>query len=200
MLVNSHISVLRSRMPGVASLLMCCLIVGCAEKKAEPEVVPVTGKVLLDGEPLEFGTVTFQPLRGQPAKGEIQPDGTFELSTFAPGDGAPVGKHQVRITCYESQRPGAEQNTNAETLGESLIPEKYLNFATSGIEVSVVSGGNKPFLFQLTREQHEASDEEDKAETSQSLENTTPTDKEESPDEQTEPVTDTETETSTPQQ
>lgn len=136
------------------------LFVGC-ESAQPPDVVPVTGKVLLDGAPLEYGSVTFQPLRGQPARGKIQSDGTFSLSTYAPGDGAKVGKHQVRVTCYESQEPGqATADGPAEALGNSLIAEKYTRFATSGLEVSVLAGGNKPFVFELETEEVEPAEDE----------------------------------------
>ena len=38
------------------------------------------------------GTVTFLSDGGQVATGEIQPDGTYKLSTFAEGDGALPGQ------------------------------------------------------------------------------------------------------------
>jgi hypothetical protein len=34
-------------------------------------MVPVTGTVHYNGRPLEFGSVTFQPRSGQPARGVI---------------------------------------------------------------------------------------------------------------------------------
>lgn len=128
-------------------------ISGCTEREV-PEVVPIQGTVLLDGAPLKFGTVTFQPTRGQPARGEITADGEFRLSTYRLGDGAAVGRHKVKVACYTSQDPAVknEQGGKSESLGASLIPERYTRFDTSGLEVAVLSGGNKPFVLELSSE------------------------------------------------
>ena len=99
--------------------------VGC---NSNPETAPVEGKVLLDGKPLKFGSVMFQNAKGgQPATGEIQPDGSFTLSTYAPEDGAVVGEHRVRITCYSMQDPAvrAQAGPMGDSLGILLIPQKY---------------------------------------------------------------------------
>lgn len=121
--------------------------VGC---ERGPQLVPVEGRVTYQGKPLQFGSVTFQPPRGQPAKGKIQPDGTFALSTFTRGDGAVTGPHKVRITCYESQRADATQVTGEQSLGASLIPRRYTFFDQSGLTAEVKLGGSEAFAFDLT--------------------------------------------------
>jgi hypothetical protein len=115
-----------------------------------PKVVPVSGKVLYHGKPLQFGTVMFQPPTGQPAIGEIRPDGTFSLSTFRPNDGAVVGKHKVRIACYESQRGGGPKGPGEQSLGKLLIPQRYTLFDQSGLTAEVREDSNEPFVFELT--------------------------------------------------
>ncbi len=61
--------------------------------------VPVKGKVTYKGKPLTEGQIVFQPDdSGREAYGSIQPDGTFELSTFKAGDGAIPGKHRVAVS------------------------------------------------------------------------------------------------------
>jgi hypothetical protein len=114
-----------------------------------PILVPVTGKVLYRDKPLEFGSVMFQARSGQPAIGEIQPDGTFTLSTFQPNDGAVVGTHKVRIACYESQRPGAPKGPGEQSLGRLLIPERYTLLDQSGLTAEVTEGQTEPFVFEL---------------------------------------------------
>jgi len=95
--------------------------------------VPVEGKVLYRGKPLEFGSVMFQPEKGPTARGTIQPDGTFRLSTYREGDGAIPGAHQGQITCFEQQRPGFAPDPKHEPgLSKPLIPPKYNRFDTSG--------------------------------------------------------------------
>lgn len=124
---------------------------GC-DKPGSAAVVPVKGKVLLDGEPLKFGSVTLQPTRGQPARGDIGPDGDFTLSTYAPGDGAPIGRHKVKVTCYTSQDPAAKKDTDAGAagmLGDSLIPDRYTRFDSSGLEISILAGSSTPYVIEL---------------------------------------------------
>jgi hypothetical protein len=117
-----------------------------------PQLAPVRGKVLFDGKPLEFGSVMFQPKSGQPARSEIRPDGTFELTTIRQGDGAVVGANHVRVTCWEGQRPaapGAGQDAEA-ALGASLIPKKYMSFEHSGITIEVKPEGHDALVIELT--------------------------------------------------
>src|SRR5438045_7936151 len=107
---------MRSGATSVFALQLCMLVVlaGC---NRGPKMVPVTGKVIYNGRPLEFGVVMFQPPSGQPAQGKIQPDGTFNLSTYRLNDGVVLGKHKVRIACYESMRPGTVNGPGERTLG-----------------------------------------------------------------------------------
>lgn len=61
---------------------------GCTES----ELAPGRGVVLVEGKPLEGGSVTFYPAGGgKAAFGEIRADGSFELMTERPGDGATPG-------------------------------------------------------------------------------------------------------------
>ena len=130
-------------------LLGLCAAGGCGTDRLP--VAPVEGKIVYQGKPLEFGGVMFQAPSGPPARGRIGSDGTFRLSTYGDGDGAVIGKHRVRITCFETQRPGAPPPSKDEEpgLGESLIPRKYAGFHTSGLEVEV-KPDNEPFVFELS--------------------------------------------------
>lgn len=128
------------------AMLIVLTLVGC---ERGPQMAPVSGKVLYNGKPLEFGSVTFQPPSGQPAVGFIRPDGTFTLSTYRPGDGAVVGLHQVRIACYESQRGQVEKGPGEPTLGQPLIPLKYTLFDQSGLTADVREDRSEPFVFEL---------------------------------------------------
>lgn len=144
------------RLPGFHALLWACvalagasLLAGCGGKH---EVVPVEGKVTYNGTPLRFGSVAFQPEIGPRASGDIQPDGTFRLSTYGQFDGAIPGKHRVSVVCAEHQDPAAaKKNVDPEgTFGRPLIPEKYYFPETSGLEVEV-KDQNAPFVFSLTQ-------------------------------------------------
>ena len=141
----------RLRCSSLAGLALGVAVLAATGCDRGPQVAPVTGVVKYRGKPLEFGTVTFQAQQGQPARGNIQPDGSFTLSTFREGDGAMVGLHQVRVTCYESQRPSAGTAAAGEqSLGKLLIPQKYTFFDRSGLTADVKAGQDNTFVFELT--------------------------------------------------
>lgn len=130
-------------------VLLTLALVGCGRG---PERTPVEGRVFFEGEPLRFGTVMFQPPSGQPSQARIRPDGTFTMETLGQGPGAVVGLCRVRITCYETEAPGAGGSVSEEpAVGRMLIPARYAQYATSGLEVEVQPGRNEPIVFELTR-------------------------------------------------
>ena len=141
--------------PFLAALPLVAVLVaslGCGGDRMP--VAEVEGKVLYQGEPLEFGSVIFQPEQGPLAKGQIGPDGAFELSTYGDGDGAVIGTHKVRIACFESMAPDAPEpdpSKGEPTLGASLIPRRYTNLATSPLEIEV-KADNEPLVIELTDE------------------------------------------------
>jgi hypothetical protein len=110
------------------------------------EFVPVRGQVLYKDKPLSSGVVMFQPENGPPARGNIQADGTFELTTIGRAGGARVGSNKVRI----ASRGTGKNNGGEVALGSSQIPERYNDISTSGLTVEVKSTSNDPFVFRLT--------------------------------------------------
>lgn len=122
----------------------------CSGCGAGVELAPVRGQVLLDGRPLQFGAVMFQPAAGQPAAAVIKPDGTFEMNTPGIGNGAAVGPNEVRVTCYEAQNPAAKPGRFGEGLGRLLIPAHYTSYGTSGLVVDVPPRGLDDFVLELT--------------------------------------------------
>lgn len=134
---------------GVALITLGASGSGC---KQNPSVVPVNGLVLYNDKPLPFGTVMFQPEKGQPAIGEIRDDGSFRLSSYAHEDGAVPGRHLVSITCYDGQRPGqAKTNNTGETsLGKLLTPLKYTRTGSSGLTAQIENAPGQSVEFKLT--------------------------------------------------
>lgn len=136
------------RLAVVCCLLLLSVATGCGS--SGPQMAPAKGKVLYKGQPLKFGGVLFQPLKGEVAHGEIQPDGTFTLYTHFEGDGAIVGQHLVSVTCYEGQNPQAGGSAEKErTLGKLLIPEKYTNCESSGLKFEVKPSTDNEFTLEL---------------------------------------------------
>lgn len=67
---------------------------GCGPRAV---VVPVSGRVEVDGKPLTTGGIMVVPDEGRAASGSIGSDGRFTLSTFKEGDGVVKGRHKVEI-------------------------------------------------------------------------------------------------------
>jgi hypothetical protein len=121
--------------------LAIAAVVGCGPK--HPATASVKGKVLLNGQPLTLGSVGTIPAAGRAARGDIQPDGSFELQTFAPRDGALIGKHKVAVVAYDSSGGKGPESE----YGKLLVPKRYANYETSGLTIDVKEGeANTPTL------------------------------------------------------
>lgn len=113
-----------------------------------PALVPVKGKVLLNGQPLTTGNVTTMPPSGRGAFGPIQSDGTFELTSGREA-GALVGLHKVAVVAVEGE---AFQGAEAPATGpaKSLVPQRYNNPETSKLTIEVKADGENAPVLELT--------------------------------------------------
>jgi hypothetical protein len=77
-------------------LLLGLLCVGCG--KSGPELAPVSGRITLNGKPLENADIVFQPDNGKsPAFGRTDAEGHYELAYKRGVMGGPVGQNTVQI-------------------------------------------------------------------------------------------------------
>ena len=113
----------------------------------------VTGKVAFaDGKPLAGSTIEFK-LAGDgknsatqvSSRGQVQADGTYTLSTFAPDDGAPAGEHRVSLTSPLPPGP-----INAMKPARPIINDKFLRPDTSGLKFTVTAQGPNEFDITVT--------------------------------------------------
>jgi hypothetical protein len=111
---------------------------GCSSGSGTlPSLIPVKGKVTYKGKPLTKGVVKFEPDGyGRKARGQLQSDGTFVLTTDKDGDGAVAGHHQVSITGTGSH-PAKE-----------VVPKKYTQRVTSQLTADV-DPEHTEFVFEL---------------------------------------------------
>ncbi len=104
---------------------------------------PVHGKVTLeDSTPLTKGLVVFESMEGRTpitARGDIQADGSYRLSTHKPGDGVPPGKYRVLIA---AQDYGNIDGLEGPRRPPAFDP-RYTDFSTSGLEFEVKAGPNE---------------------------------------------------------
>lgn len=129
----------------VLILMVLAFAGGCGSRL--PATAPVSGRVTYKAKPLANADVTFTPGEGKrSATGRTDADGRFTLGTFATDDGALLGKHRVTVVANGPPRPakaGEGSGMPGETVpGDPLIPKKYFNAETSGLEHEVVRGTN----------------------------------------------------------
>jgi hypothetical protein len=114
--------------------LAALAVAGCGP--AVP-VYKVTGKVTYQGKPLTTGVVAFHHKDGVSpmAKGDVRPDGTYELSTFQPGDGAAAGACTVTVS---SVIPGQGMEGEPGFVApKALIPIKYMRLLETPLTATV---------------------------------------------------------------
>ena len=122
--------------------LSCPTLAGC--QPSGPTAYPASGRVVFsDKSPLTSGNIEFAPVEGEirtSARGMIEEDGSFRLSTFSEADGALAGRHRVLIIPgrQRGERPGTERRT---------LHGKYQSFDTSGLEATISTDGPNIFEF-----------------------------------------------------
>lgn len=102
----------------------------------------VSGVVTLDGEPVSPGLVTFAPKDAGvvPAVSDLSSSGGYSLSTNKKTGVAP-GVYQVSVQAFKP--PDVPPGQRSFKPSEPLVPEKYMQVATSGLEYEVTRGTNR---------------------------------------------------------
>jgi hypothetical protein len=136
----------------LASAVSLLMTAGCSAKVAgRPKVVPASGRVLYNGQPLEGAHVTFtNPTAKRSAYAQTDANGQFSLTTFERQDGAVPGKQQISVSKVKMTSqldPGVDRTTVAPATKSTtperrwLIPERYGDVATSGLTAEISEDG-----------------------------------------------------------
>jgi hypothetical protein len=122
-------------------------VIGCS---SDAKIVPVSGSVKFpDGTVptgevaiVQFGSANREDgkLGTKPASGDIKADGSFQLTTSSPGDGAFEGDYQV--TFHVVRKYG----TN-----DYLVDKKYTETATTPHKAKVERGKKNHFDFVVEK-------------------------------------------------
>jgi hypothetical protein len=135
----------RTLLFAVASCGFLVIFAGCGGGGFE--TAPVNGKITYKGKPLPTGTIIYMPEGDKPAAtGEIKPDGSYILGTYASEDGAVLGKHAIKIYAVEEQ--GERLPEERSPTPGLILPNNYTSFETSGLTAEVKQGQNT-FSFEL---------------------------------------------------
>jgi hypothetical protein len=121
----------------ILSFLTLLVLSGCDSR---PKRVAVSGKVLIDGEPLTYGTVIFLPKNGRQSTGPLDKSGAFTLTCYDANDGALIGTHDVEVLA------GQAMGSNAT---KWYAPKKYADRKISGL-TQEVKGAADPVVINLT--------------------------------------------------
>ncbi len=134
----------------IRSFLIFCFILiavpSCSKSGKKMASNPARGKVLLGDQPLAGALVVLVPKTGADLPGAVKPsgetaqDGTFELTSYKPKDGAPEGEYKVIISKFDD-------DTKTHTT-KSLLPPLYANPETTPFSATIQKGSNEltPFV------------------------------------------------------
>ena len=156
----------------MAVLLGCMLsfcFVGCGGGDGLPPPIPVSGKVVFAGKPVDGAAVTFlSKSGGRSASGKTDKDGNFKLTSVKTDDGASPGEYAVTISKQEAKgggsatvdiskgygdnygkMQGAAGSGSMEKVINQVLPAKYADPLQAGLVRSVVKGDKNEFDFDL---------------------------------------------------
>lgn len=115
------------------------LVPGCSQSPFDADV---SGRITLDGAPVEPGVVIFSPVdKGKnSSRGKIDSGGYYFLVTRHER-GIDPGRYRVSVRVFEKgDPPGPGERAPANL--PPLVPERYLQPSTSGLEFDVLAGSN----------------------------------------------------------
>ena len=143
----------------VCVMLMLILAQAGCSSPEEAKTYPVSGEVTLDSKPLEGVTVMLQPVGGGSlGYGVTDANGLFVISTFAVGDGAIPGEHQIVVTSSSASGVSggdslvddeAPSDNATEDSGSPSVPARYSRPESSGLKV-IVEDGTEPLSLKLS--------------------------------------------------
>ena len=138
-----------------AGMLIALFVAGCGNGK--PEAVATGGKVVFrKTTPAAGALVVFHPtdptyekrIGGKPFA-KVQDDGTFVLTTYAEGDGAPEGEYGVTIDWRGKAKESKFSFGDGGPVGAPLLNPKYGNPQQPVLKATVKKGDANQFTFEV---------------------------------------------------
>lgn len=141
----------------VATVAVALSLAGCGGS-GKPEAVPAGGKVMFNKTTVPVGAlVVFHPpdpatekrIGGKPFA-KVKDDGTFALTTYAEGDGAPEGEYGVTID-WRPATKGTKLSLDSESgaSGPSKLNPRYGNPQQPVLKATVKKGDANQFTFDV---------------------------------------------------
>ena len=112
---------------------------GCGSGDVRGRIV---GKVTFQGHAVSEGVVRFNNNdKGIHMSAELQPDGSYEMTMIKLG-GLPVGTYRVCVRPPDPLLPPIGSNAPPKVKEYPNIPQRYREYETSGLTVTVKQGKN----------------------------------------------------------
>ena len=128
----------------LAAPLLCCA--SCTRNDGRVPVYPVRGQVFVGQKPATKALVVFHPVgREDPQAlrpyGHVGADGSYRLTTYEAGDGAPTGDYRVSVVWLA---PSGGEDPPDQLKG------RYRDPGASSLKATVQQGPNEIAPFKLT--------------------------------------------------
>lgn len=150
----------------LVGLGIATFILGCSGDDSGLERrYAVTGRVTYQGKSVPKGTIAFEPVNPAPPAGRVASgyieNGSYQLTTATPNDGALVGEYKVVIASSDLDtstlakktggllHQGDTEHQKALQTAKSPIPTKYAQSTSSPLTRKVEAKANS-FDFDLT--------------------------------------------------
>lgn len=112
-------------------------------------VVPVTGKVLFQGQPAPGALVVYHPVQNgvfapPPARATVRDDGTYTLTTYTANDGAAPGEYKVTV----EWRKLVQEEGDVKP-GPNLLPDRFSQVKSTDLVVRVAEDTDQSHTLNL---------------------------------------------------
>lgn len=132
-------------------LTLCLPHLGCGESGVPADAATVQGVVTYNGEPVSDATVTFRSDDNRSAVGKTDAQGQYKLSSPQIPGGAAPGSYKITVTKREQlqtesiteEHPDYGKPMPAAPEPKHLLPQKYRQPNTSGLEATIEQGVNE---------------------------------------------------------
>lgn len=134
--------------------LACAILGGCEQKPLlPPRAFQVQGRLFIDNALAGRASIGFYPIDQEKSQGRCpvamtNPDGSFELTTYSPHDGAPEGDYAVTVMWLDDSMP-IDECECPDPLLHDRLGRKYADPLTTPLQVTVLPQNN---YFNLSAE------------------------------------------------
>jgi hypothetical protein len=125
--------------------------VGCGQAGQGPRLYPVKGQVFLKDKPATGARLVLVPVddpKAEKPSAIVDENGSFQLATRQPGDGAPAGEYFVSITWIERRKIDTRKEDDTQQFVDKL-GGRYADPKASKLKVKISEGPNDLPPFKL---------------------------------------------------